>query len=68
MKKKSSEIIQNHHLVYPSEKNKEYTETISRTEHWIAHQVFRHTKDISDGFLRVLEYYILIHKKEAKEL
>ena len=66
--KRSCDIKQNHHLVYPSKHNKEYIEKVTRTEHFLLHNVFRHTIKISKGFLRSLQYYCIIHEKEAKEL
>ena len=63
-RKKSSEITQNHHNSYKPE----YTEKMTRTEHFIIGNVARHTVKISKGFLRSLKYYCLIHEKEAIEL
>jgi len=65
MKLKSKQIFQTHHNSY----NPEYTERITRTEHFLLTKVFRHTAPpISKGFLRSLQYYCLIHEKESVDL
>ena len=67
-KKQANEIKQGHHLIYPSEKNKEHIEDISKTEHFLIHKVQRHTRNVTKGFLRCLRFYILLHEKDAIDL
>jgi len=65
MAKKSNQIYQQHHNSYQPE----YTEKVTRTEHFLLTKVFRHTAPpISKGFLRSLQYYCLVHEKEAVDL
>ena len=63
-KKKSCDIIQNHHLSYEPE----HLVKMSKTEHWLITSLNRHTVKISMGFLQALANYIVIHWGEAIKL
>ena len=67
--KTKKKVIQNHHLIYPSEKHKqeEVVEKIWKGEHWILTMLNRR-KNISKGLIKSLKLWILLNEDKAAEL
>ena len=59
-------IIQKHHLVYENEKHKqkEVTVLLYKGEHWAITQLQRRKK-VSKGFIKALEFWLLLNKDNA---
>ena len=59
-------IIQKHHLIYENEahKQKEVTCLLFKGEHWAITQLQRR-KNISKGFIKALELWLLLNKDNA---
>lgn len=57
-KKKSWEIFQNHHLIYPEE-GEEKTVRITRTEHFFAGRIEMYAKahGLTPGFVQSIRFY-----------
>ena len=66
MKKK---VIQNHHLIYSSEKHKqeEVVEKVYKGEHFLLTRL-SWMKNISKGFIKSLKLWILLNEDKAEEL
>ena len=60
--------IQNHHLIYESDKQKEVTTKIYRSEHWLLTLLNRRTKNISKGLIKSLKLWILLNEDKAVDL
>ena len=62
-------VIQEHHIIYPSEKPKqaEVTVKVYKCEHWAITQLQRR-KNISKGFIKALKFWILLNEENAVEL
>jgi len=67
--KTKKKVIQNHHLIYPSEEHKqeEVVEKIFKGEHFVITQMNRR-KNISKGFIKTLKLWLLLNEDKAVEL
>jgi len=69
MKKKKKSVIQQHHIIYPSEKNKELTVKVTKGEHRILSLLQWYCrKRISKGFIKALDIYLAINRDRSIEL
>ena len=59
-------VIQNHHIVYAEESHKQREETVKiyKGEHWAITQLQRR-KNISQGFIKALKFWILLNEDKA---
>ena len=66
-RKKSWQIFQNHHLVYPDE-GEELTVKVSRTEHFFLGRITPYAKahGLSSGFLKSIKFLRKKYKRNKK--
>jgi|GEM_PF-2802708 len=59
-------VIQKHHLIYENKEHKqeEVTELLFKGEHYVITQLQRRKK-ISKGFIKSLEFWLLLNKDNA---
>ena len=65
--KKMKAIVQEHHIIYETDKQKEEKVKIFKGEHWILTQA-RRRKKISKGFIKALKHWILLNEEKGVNL
>jgi len=59
-------VLQKHHIIYPSEKNKEVVVVLTKAEHYAVTLLNRYTqKQVSSGLIQALEIFIALNKYRA---
>ena len=62
-------VKQKHHLIYDNKDGQEWVETVYKGEHQICTKMQWYCKkNVSKGFIRWLEFFIVRNKDRAEEL
>lgn len=60
-------IVQPHHLIYGTEKQREVVVSVYKGEHWIATNLNRRTH-ISKGFVKYIKFWLALNEDAAEEI